>query len=258
MAAQEANAVSQRIFTDEAVTLDTSKVDETVVRGVAEALRDPNAVLEGFTIICSHLSMQCAEAVGDSLRANTSIREIRFSRINRSEILDVLLAGVGSNQSIHNLIVDSCEDKCNPLGAQGTVALVAAFRENASLEKLFISATQLGKEGTTVLANNLADGARSLARLKNLRLFRCDISSSEAADIARGLETNTALEVLKLESNPIGDEGAQALANALAQGKNKTLKNLYLRSCGITPAGEAPLAAMLETNDSLDSLTLLD
>ena len=65
---------------------------------------------------------------------------------------------------------------------------------------------------------------------------------------------NTALQVLGLDHNNIGDEGAKAIAKALTT--NATLQLLGLGSNGIGDDGGRAMAEALSTNATLQSLWL--
>ena len=60
--------------------------------------------------------------------------------------------------------------------------------------------------------------------------------------------------VLGEQSNPLGDEGAAALAAPLH--RNRALRTLDLRGCGVTGVGAALLAAALGENQVLTELKL--
>jgi hypothetical protein len=237
----------------------SSRSNETYLLGIANALRDENAFIGPFRkqiyFECREssdlLSSHVATAFRDSLKVNTWLTRITLE-VKSSEILSTLFLGVAGSTSIKELHLYKCCSLC----AQDLQNLVATLRQSTSrLESICINHTQLGDEAATVLANALADG--SLRRLKILIIFDgCGITSMGAAEIARGLETNTTLEYFSIDS--IGDEGAIALANALS-GHNKTLKKLILHdfNCSLTNVGAFALAGMLKRNNTLEYLDLL-
>jgi hypothetical protein len=266
MAPEEVHPVVQSIFTDEDVTIMTIELAETVLLGIANALRDENAVAKelhfsskGISSGGLSLSSHVAQAFRDSLKINTSLRKITFQYIQKSEILSTLLTGVAGSQSIEHLSFH-----CRPLCAQDLLSVVETFRRNPNLDTLSIDSFSSPDEAATVLANALADG--SLRHLKHLLLDWCCISSKGASEIARGLKQNcntdyVNVETLGLLNNPIGDIGALALADALSKHNNNKhkqsqLKKLELSQCGLTSAGAIALAGMLEENNRLERLIL--
>jgi len=63
------------------------------------------------------------------------------------------------------------------------------------------------------------------------------ITEDGAEDLAKALERNKTLEELYLHYTDIGDKGLEFLLNALAPGKNATLRRLECGCCGITQVG---------------------
>jgi len=86
----------------------------------------------------------------------------------------------------------------------------------------------------------------------------CNIQSIDSVHLAEALKENTAtqLQSLRLSLNPIGSEGAVAIADMLAT--NKSLTNLNMDHCSIKGEGALALAKMLKKNQCLKLLTLVD
>ena len=86
----------------------------------------------------------------------------------------------------------------------------------------------------------------------------CNIESIDSVHLAEALKENTAtqLQSLILSHNPIGPEGAVAIADMLAT--NKSLTSLYMHHCSIKGEGALALAKMLKKNQCLKLLTLVD
>jgi hypothetical protein len=250
MGAEEVDSVVRRIFTHEDVYVDTCELDDRTLLGLARSLRHENTRMVRLKLSCyGGMSRRVAQAFRDSLKVNTSLRRIIFCWVRSSDILSTLLTGVTGNQSLEQIYLDSC-----PLCAQDVRNLVATFRHGTDrLEALSIDYSRLGDEAATVLGNALADG--SLRHLKHLRLSGGLITSAGAAEIARGLETNTTLEDLDLSYSEIGDEGAVALARSLSD-RNTMLKTLYLTYCDLSNVGAFALACMLERNNTIDYMAI--
>eukprot|EP00741_Cyanophora_paradoxa_P023861 tig00021680_g23048.t1 len=88
----------------------------------------------------------------------------------------------------------------------------------------------------------------------------CRIGPRGCAALARGLEANAALEVLRLDGNGVGLAGCEALAAALTRpgpwAKNASLVRLTMSRCRLTADCGALLAAALEKNRSLTKVSL--
>ncbi|WP_179958240.1 hypothetical protein [Chitinimonas arctica] len=169
------------------------------------------------------------------------------------------------------------------IGTNGARALATLLRAYNGLRTLSLTACTIADDGwrelTHALVNNtqldtlLLDGAKPgtdekvdvplpcnamecLAEiffhnkgLTSLTLRQCGIGPVEMARLARLLVENRTLETLSLEGNKLGDDGARALAAALApqpDGGVSALNELNLSRCGIGCDGAMSLARLLE------------
>jgi hypothetical protein len=128
---------------------------------------------------------------------------------------------------------------------------------------LIISSMHVGDAGASALAAALGRGA--LPRLQRLWLINAAIGDAGLVALAPALRQLPALEILRLDGNPFGDQGLTALvapppppAGALPPptGGLTKLKKLYLSSTQITNAGCAALAAALGVLPALEALAL--
>mmetsp|Transcript_31151 Transcript_31151/g.69962 ORF Transcript_31151/g.69962 Transcript_31151/m.69962 type:complete len:325 (+) Transcript_31151:217-1191(+) len=171
----------------------------------------------------------------------------------------MLKAGGGSPIRVLNLYG-------NNLGDNGAASIAEIFKNNNEagipLELLGLGVNAIGARGAGALAKTL--GECPACPLKTLGLYRNDIGDEGAAAIAPmiknnqialsslflggngvknggakalsdALPRNTHLKVLSLEGGTIGDEGAQALAAALAISQSVTMVDV--RSCLPTHRG---------------------
>nr|MBC8288941.1 hypothetical protein [Planctomycetota bacterium] len=88
------------------------------------------------------------------------------------------------------------------------------------------------------IGKGFADSPR-LASLKKLEISWCDLGDSDAQDLVQSLPP---LEVLRLEENSIGDDGARALASSPLL---ESLQKVYLTNNAIKVPGVKALAASL-------------
>ena len=169
--------------------------------------------------------------------------------------------GLVGNQSITDLVINNC-----PLRQPETAsALVQAVTSpyNVLIRLSLVDIPTLGQHAA-LLAPVLRHGA---AGLTNVQILRCGIDATGAAALASALgmppqrittptTAASSLEYLSLEGNPIGDDGATALAHALRH--NQTLTHLMLyRNCHIGNTGAMALSHMLRHhNTTLQALDL--
>ncbi len=101
----------------------------------------------------------------------------------------------------------------------------------------------------------LAKALENNTTLKVLKLASNTIKNAGVQHIANGLKSNTTLKALDLSYNIIGDAGVQHLAEALEN--NNSLQELNLSHNEFADAGARHLAEALKTNTSLRSLNLI-
>ena len=152
----------------------------------------------------------------------------------------------------------------NGLIYKATQVLITSLCQNCTLNELDISCSSISLE--------LLPSLIQLPLLR-LNLDSCRLGPEEMRTIGIALCSNSKLEILELENNPIRDEGAIALAKMLMQ--NKTLKHISLHNyklkdnikkecwlfkklfvCGITKQGAQALQKSLKHNDTLLQLIL--
>jgi Ran GTPase-activating protein (RanGAP) involved in mRNA processing and transport len=161
---------------------------------------------------------------------------------------------------------------CNPIGDEGATLLGRALHSSASLETLALQDCRITSRGIRHLASGLGrnrsltslwlfgnasddEGASHLAAallrcpLLNLGLEMNRVKATGAEALALMLtKPGCALSWLRLQHNPIGDEGARALARALHI--NRTLTKLQLRETGTGSQACAEIARALPKNRS--------
>ena len=124
--------------------------------------------------------------------------------------------------------------------------------ESTVLEALSLSNNQL-----TLSDGKLANAIAKNTSLKELNLRRNKINLKgieQLADALKDINNNTALEVLYLGDNNIGDEGARCIADMLVV--NKSLQDIDLSSNKINAKGAKYLADALKENDTLKELAI--
>ena len=111
----------------------------------------------------------------------------------------------------------------NQIGDDGATAL-AKLLEIHALISLDLSSNQIGDKGATDLAKALKS---SYTLLITLNFGKNQITNIGAKALAEALESNDTLRDLYLDSNQVGDEGANALLDIMDEDHSK-LDYLYL------------------------------
>ena len=113
--------------------------------------------------------------------------------------------------------------------------------------------------------NNLESGivSNKTCTLEHIELRSCFIGPKQAQSLAKSFSINTSIKTLSLIYNPLGDEGAKALAEMLGGSEttgirtfNNTLEHVNLTDCKIGPVGAEHLAQALRVNTSVKTLKL--
>ena len=167
--------------------------------------------------------------IGSGGTVNLIVSLITFSTIRELHLRDT---GIGFEdcKALSELLATS---KCiqvlnighNNLSPDSIQLIVDGLSHNTSLEKLNMSDTMFVSENVL----NFASVLRGNIRLRELIIGWCNIESSDSVHLAKGVEGNnsTQLQVLCVEGDPIGTEGAVAFANMLKM--NQCLKLLIIR-----------------------------
>eukprot|EP00808_Paulinella_micropora_P016661 g38207.t1 len=175
-----------------------------------------------------------AQQLADALRTSTVVGPVMLDLSQNSlgdEGITHLAAALAHNTSLHTLIL-----RDNFFGDPGCAALATALRQNKSLTELVVRCNQITDDGAACFASVLSQANRSLQLLDLSHAFggfssvETHIHVKGAQELAKMLASPTcALRVLKLNFQPLGLQGLQAIAAALAQ--NVRLRELQLDGC---------------------------
>jgi hypothetical protein len=230
-----------RLFTNNHVIVHNINDESVMLRRLAQALQSQNVRVRKLELFFFGHEVRGPEQLRDALGINTSIEVLSFVGSNGG-FIPLVLDGVTANTSIQRLSFLECG--VTALHARNLAAALS------NLQELDLSSCRnFGNEGATVLATALPE----CEQLKNLTLTDCRIGDVGASVLARELPAN--LFILTLSQNPIGCDGAIALAGALTT--NKTLLTLQLQQCRIGDEGAVALGDMLKANNHLTILSLV-
>ncbi|KAL8653498.1 MAG: hypothetical protein Q9226_003830 [Calogaya cf. arnoldii] len=145
--------------------------------------------------------------------------------------------------------------KRNPLTSKSVPDLFKLITETQHLRTLDLDQTELSNAGVAELFDRLAVDGRPNLPLRHLYLNADGISVAACTSIATYLATsNCPIESLYISNNPIGDEGALALAQGLAA--NTKLVRLSMRSCGLKDAGAIAIMNALTQHPNIMTLNI--
>ena len=171
--------------------------------------------------------------------------------------------GSGTEQNNKTCTLEHIELQHCAIGPVGAQHLAQVLYVNTSVKTLKLINNPLGDEGAKALAEMLGgNGAESSGTvnttLEHVELSGCSIGPVGAQHLAQALRMNTSVKTLKLINNPLGDEGAKALAEMFGENGaessatvNTTLEHVDLTCCSIRPVGTQFLAQALCVNTSI-------
>jgi Ran GTPase-activating protein (RanGAP) involved in mRNA processing and transport len=148
--------------------------------------------------------------------------------------------------------------KRNPLGPSAAHDVFRLITETENLRTLDLDQTELGDQGIAELFLKLAayrgpEGTR--LPLRHIYMSGCGISTKAVTAIGEFLQSpHCGITSCYMESNPLGNEGAQTLASALP--KAPYLTRLLLQSVGVSTKGAIALCEALSGHPSLRALDL--
>ncbi|KAF4345309.1 hypothetical protein FBEOM_811 [Fusarium beomiforme] len=148
--------------------------------------------------------------------------------------------------------------KRNPLGSDASNDVYRLITGIQNLRTLDVDQTQLGDRGVADLFNRLAGHEMPKGEklpLKHIYINGNGISTEGAKAIGKFLVSpHCGLTSLYLSSNPLGDDGAEALAQALPQAPYLT--RLLLQSIGVSTKGAVALCKAATGHQSLEVFDL--
>ena len=243
----------------------------------AESSGTVNTTLEHVDLSHCSIGPVGEQHLAQALCVNTSVKTLNLRdndlRDEGAKALAEMLGGNGAessgtvNTTLEHVNLSGCS--IGPVGAQH---LAQALCVNTSVKTLNLRDNDLRDEGAKALAEMLGgNGAESSGTvnttLEHVDLSWCRIGPVGAQHLAQALCVNTSLsvETLKLNGNPLGDEGAKTLAEMLGGNgaessgtANTTLEHVDLRWCRIELVGAQHLAQALCVNTSVKTLKFLE
>ena len=182
---------------------------------------------------------ESGRALTDMLQTNTTLRSLKLDYNDgiSNEGAVYLAQGLAQNRGLETLSIVEC----------GISTAVVELAEALKTKKCLLS---LDISGNRDVGERFVHIVRSLqvnSTLRDLRARECGIAHTAIVDIV-----TSSLESLDLSWNPIGDEGAEHIAQLVTN--SRSLYQLKLGRCGIGDRGVECLASSLEGNTSLEIL----
>ena len=161
------------------------------------------------------------------------------------------ITGSGLNQlwkSPTVLNLDTLDLSFNPLGNGGSISLLRSA-VGRSIRRLYLRKTKIGVEDCRALGEQLS----SSSSLKTLDVGNNNLIPEAVQLLFGGLQQNSTLQQLLLNSNPLGSGGAISL---LKSGVAQNLSGLWLCSTGIGVEDCRALGALMSASTRLEWLDI--
>jgi Leucine-rich repeat (LRR) protein len=218
-----------------------------------KAMLRRNTVLQDLNLTGDALGGSGFAEVASALYRNTSVQRLDVS----GNVLDDLAAAnalrelLRRNKTITGLCIDN-----NDFGSNVAVmrCIADGFRTNKTLQVLDLSCCELDDQGLSILAESLGQQKRGLVKLSLCENQITCTGLRALVDNATAALSN--VTHLDLSANPVLDEGATFLAEALRLQTLPSLNYLHLMDCHISDDGLAALMSALEENETLEFLDL--
>ena len=214
------------------LTLESIDCVETLVQRLRK-----NTTLTSLGLINLEIDKEGAIALKQVLIENTTLSEIELDYCIKSmEVAEVVAEGLQYNTGVMKLTLDCIE---------GVETLLQKLRKNTTLTSLVLT---VKKDGAMALKQVLIENKT----LREIALFECIKSLEVAEAVAEGLQYNTGVMKLTLESI----DCVETLVRRLQ--KNTTLTSLELIDLEIDKEGAMALKQVLIENTTLREMELLN
>jgi len=217
---------------------------EITCAGVSHLVADGRcASLVALNLTLNGIGGAGAAALAAGLRGAGELEELTLDGNPLGEAGGVAIAGlVEAHPRLAQLRVARCD-----LGPDALIALASALGATASLRLLDVSEPLLFSRNEET-AGHFARALRANASLVRLVMRKHPHTSDTTAEwLCDALLDNAALRQLDLSANPLGPPAGAAFAHALTAGA--TLTHLELASCRLGDDGAAALAGAVASPD---------
>ncbi|XP_073719318.1 protein NLRC3 isoform X2 [Misgurnus anguillicaudatus] len=228
------------------LNLSKNKLGDSGIKQLSDALKSPNCKLETLLLMNCGITHEGCAALASALRSTIShLRQLDLSGNNLT------------NRGVRRLSVDleNCDCKLEMLRLEncgvtdeGCAALGSVLKSNPlNLREINLGWNKIGDLGVQSL---FAAMENPNCKLEVLGLRDCKITDEAYADLVSTLKSNPSpLKELDLSQNVLRIPGIKHLSSVL-ENPNCKLEILRLESCGITDEGCAVLVSALRSNPS--------
>uniref|UniRef100_A0A7S0GU38 PH domain-containing protein n=1 Tax=Amorphochlora amoebiformis TaxID=1561963 RepID=A0A7S0GU38_9EUKA len=206
---------------------------------------------ENLDVLAAGIIQRC---LSDPSNPSNPIAELYLARCSLNEMkMNDICVGLFKNKTVTKL--DLSKTLMKPgMAAALAKALEHNYKNGGALQELVLDDSKFEEKGFESLVSGL-----SKSGLAKLSLQRCALRDDSASALAKGLGTHGEMGFIRLvdinlSGNFIGDKGAEAIGEGLAQ--NQVLLSLNLNKNKIGDEGGVAVAEAVRKNTSLQDLYL--
>ncbi|KAM4706503.1 NACHT, LRR and PYD domains-containing protein 1-like [Discoglossus pictus] len=233
------------------ITLDLSgnKLGESGVKRLCDGLRHPDCALRELRLLGCDMTSSCCEDLQDVITINRSLitLDLSYNKLGDFGVKRLCYGLKHPDCALQELRLCRCD-----LTSSCCQDLQDVITINTSLITLDLSGNELGDSGVKLLCDGLKD---PYCALQELRLDRCNLTSSCCEALQDVITTNRSLITLDLSGNKLGDSGVKRLCDGLRH-PDCALRELRLLGCDMTSSCCEDLQDVITINRSLITLDL--
>jgi phosphoribosylformylglycinamidine (FGAM) synthase PurS component len=207
------------------VNLGQKNLGDEGAKQIAQALTDPNAMVQRLGLDDNKVGDDGAKAIAKVLKDNSTLQYLVLDNNNIGAEGARTLAKILNKSTLQKLYLSN-----NNITNGGAEAISQALKTNSTLKVLYLSNNNIGKGGAKAIAKAL----KVNSTLQELFLDDNNIGDEGATDIAHALEINSTLKELSIDNNNISNPGATAISTALDRNRNSKLRNLWYLNINIS------------------------
>ena len=225
--------------------LSSNQMHERGVKLITEALKS-NKTLTYLSLSNNDLQSSCGIYFGEALSCNSTLEKLSIggNNINGKGFHSFSTSLINNNKTLKQLDISH-----NKLQDSDLNDIAKVIAKNKVLEAINISNTKYSSDQINILGSAIKDNNY----LKTIYLNNIELDTEKAPYLFYSL-SESKLDALYLDNNPIEEIGAILFSNAIKN--SKTLKIVSLKQCKLNNSSLICLSKAIEINNSLQYLSI--
>ncbi|CAD5119403.1 unnamed protein product [Dimorphilus gyrociliatus] len=207
--------------------------------GVFNSISNNNSnKLEELRIVNCGIEVAGAKSLAGALKKSPKLRilSINDNSIRNEGSFEIFQVFSNNNKYLEELYASSCK-----IGLNGGFKLAESLKQLAYLKVLSIDNNCFDEDSSCSILSSISSRSRNM---EALYLNHCNLGFSAAYELSKSLGKMPDLREIRLNDNPIMDEGATHIFSSILK-YNHLLTDLIMNSCQIDAHGAVELAKAL-------------